>query len=359
MQEIYIIGEVCEEMKMQVKMQLIEAAGQPVIVRIDSPGGDVFEGFSIFDALQNYEGKVTTIVESQAFSIASLIALAGEDREITENGYFMLHSPRTEYGGTADEMEEKTKLLRNVADNMRRVYSSVTGLSEDEVATILSRDNFYDAQQSLQLGLVTRVQSRIVPSRQATLTAKRIKSIPYAVVASLQLSTEAEEEPQNMANQLTVKMIKQAFPKASSDFIVRCMEKEMDYEELGAEYVKEVDAEKEQLMAEKEELSAQVAAMEEEMTAMKEKMAAMEKEPVTAEEDEEEEKVTAKARAFGARPVAHHNTKSTAIKADYREQWREAIQAFVDKGFSRVEATKKANRAHPGLRAAMLEQINA
>ena len=155
----------------------------------------------------------------------------------------------------------------------------------------------------------------------------------------------------------TVQEIKTAFPKAKSDFIVRCLERQ-----LPIASVAQVAAE--EMMTENESLAAKVAAMEEELTsarAMMEELASRAKamegeekpEEAKAEYDEKEE---AKARRTGVTPVA----RGTAGKPSASVRWNEAVsQCLTRTNGDRVKAVALANKQNPGLREAYLAEVNA
>ena len=137
----------------------------------------------------------------------------------------------------------------------------------------------------------------------------------------------------------SVKDIKAAYPKASNDFVVKCMEEEMSMEEVQDAAVKAMEEENEELMA-------KVSAMEEEIESLRAKISAMEEEPEAMEEEP---------AAKGSEPVA----VSTKPRMSASAEWQELIDANVAKGMSRFKAVQAANRAKPGLRELMIQEVNA
>jgi ATP-dependent Clp protease protease subunit len=94
-----------------------------LIVRIDSEGGEVFEGLSIYDALSKYSGRKHAIIEPRAFSIASYILCACDTAEISENGYVMLHNPYIgDVGGDASDMASQAALLGKLQESLTKAY---------------------------------------------------------------------------------------------------------------------------------------------------------------------------------------------------------------------------------------------
>lgn len=138
----------------------------------------------------------------------------------------------------------------------------------------------------------------------------------------------------------SIKQIKAAFPKAKSEFIVRCMEKEMTMEEIGSSVMEE-------LTEENETLSAKVKAMEEEL--------AMLKAAASAKAEEYKEPMMA-AKSSGVAPVARASSAG-AISA--KAKWNSEIASYVAKGMSKAQAAMLVNKSNPTLRQQMLAEVNS
>jgi ATP-dependent protease ClpP protease subunit len=334
---------------------------QPLLVRIDSEGGSVFQGFSIANALEEYPGPKKIIVEPMAFSIASYIVSIFDEVEIVENGYLMAHLPYSEQGGTADELESSARLLSDLQGKMIERYSAKTKLSSEQVMEILKAETFVNAEEAVAMGLATRV----LPSNVKTRVSAKNKTMPLRVVASLRGEApggdnNSESRDKTMSNTpvaATVSEIKAAFPKAKAEFIVRCLEKSLPLASVAA-------AAAEELMAENEMLTAKVKSYEEELMALKAEMT--EEEPkgevvVVEEEDDEEEMPSAKAKAkaktgASAVPKAKYRGNGQSARAKWTTVLAEEIQAH--KG-NRKQAFNAVLAKYPGLREAMLEEVNA
>jgi ATP-dependent protease ClpP protease subunit len=140
----------------EIKRQLAKANGQPITVRIHSEGGSVFEGFAIYDAFKSYAGKKKCIIESCALSMASAVAMAFDDVEITPNGYMMIHDPHFDDGSEHPLLE---KLRTRLVD----LYASGTRLAKRTVEAMMQSETFLDAREALQNGFVSRIQSGTSP----------------------------------------------------------------------------------------------------------------------------------------------------------------------------------------------------
>lgn len=134
----------------EIKRQLAKANGQPITVRIHCEGGSCFEGFAMFDAFKAYAGRKKCIVESAAFSMASLVAMAFPEREITANGYLMLHRPYTEAG-------ESPPVMENLRKRMVAIYSEGTRRPRQAIEAMMNAETFLDAGESVRNGFCTGI----------------------------------------------------------------------------------------------------------------------------------------------------------------------------------------------------------
>jgi ATP-dependent Clp protease protease subunit len=126
---------------------------------INSPGGSVTAGMSIYDTMQFIRCPVHTIVMGQAASMGSLLAAAGEKghRSILPNARHMIHQPLGGASGQATDVEIQARELLRWKEVLTTIYVRHTGKSFDELKSDMERDNFMTAQQSVDYGLADRV----------------------------------------------------------------------------------------------------------------------------------------------------------------------------------------------------------
>ncbi len=159
----------------ELREQLARAHG-PVTIVLDSEGGSVFEGFAIYDAIKNHPAPTKAIVIN-AFSMASVVALACDEVEITENGYIMMHDPHI---GDGEELTEgELQLLDNLGNRLAKIYAEQSGMEEEEVVALMGEETFLDAESAIEHGFVDRVvgkvQGRSFAMARASFEAKRSK----------------------------------------------------------------------------------------------------------------------------------------------------------------------------------------
>ena len=140
------------------RAQLDAVEGNELVVEINSVGGDVMAGLGIYNMLRSWakDGKtVTTRVTGVAASIASIIALAGDKREMPKNTFAMVHQASTFAVGTADDMRDAADTLDKVDGSLRGIYMDRMGVDEAKAKEIMAKDTWLTADESMDLGFAT------------------------------------------------------------------------------------------------------------------------------------------------------------------------------------------------------------
>ena len=377
MPDIRLYGPITSETAVDVREQ-IEAAGpdEELVVRIDSPGGSVFAGTSIVQALNSAPNPKRAIVESAAFSIASYILMCFDDVEIAENGYVMIHNPMiTQTGGDAAKLQKDVDLLNKLRDTIVEAYVKRTGLSSEDIIKMLDDETYMNATEAKKFGFATRISG----SKASAITNFEM---PAVVACSLKVSEPAggddDLEPENsMSDQTPVAAtpaeIREAFPAVAEDaaFILACVEDGLTIDacktafevRLAAEAIARIEA----LEAENADLKAQLEVKNEEPA--DEPKEEEGEEPSETEEpseeapaDEKEEEVADEEPADDAdvKAAASSNEPIATGDADLRsskDKWDDAIKQFVADGKSKLDAVKAVDQSYPGLRVAMLTEL--
>jgi ATP-dependent Clp protease protease subunit len=131
--------------------------GTPVDLRLNSPGGSVFDAVAIHNALKRHEGTVTVWIDGIAASAASYIAMAGDEIVMPENAFLMIHDPSGLVMGTAEDMRAMAGTLDKIAAGMTRGYAGRSGKTEDEIAALMAAETWFSAAEALEAGLATQL----------------------------------------------------------------------------------------------------------------------------------------------------------------------------------------------------------
>jgi ATP-dependent Clp protease, protease subunit len=180
-------GEGVTAKKMVQDLAALKA--KTITVRINSGGGDVFEGLTIYNALKRHDAKVITEVDGLAASIASVIALAGEEIRMAENAFFMIHNPHSIAWGDANEMRAMAKLLDKVGGSLANVYVAATGEDLKTVQDWMDAETWFTAKEAKEAGFVTSITEG--KEVRACADLKAFGKVPSKLA---QLMNEIEEE---------------------------------------------------------------------------------------------------------------------------------------------------------------------
>lgn len=178
------------------RAQLDAVEGNELVVEINSIGGDVMAGLGIYNMLRNWakDGKtVTTRVTGVAASIASIIALAGDKREMPKNTFAMVHQASTFAVGTADDMRDAADTLDKVDGSLRGIYMDRMGVDETKAKEIMAKDTWLTADEAMDLGFATALIEDIKATAKFDLARA---DLPANVAAIFKAEAEPEPEPQ-------------------------------------------------------------------------------------------------------------------------------------------------------------------
>lgn len=139
--------------------QQISAISGDLEVHINSGGGDVWDGIAIYNAIAGRPGKVTTVVDGLAASIASVIMQAGQQRIIAPGAMVMIHDALSVCIGNAADMRATADLLDTVSGNLADIYAARGG-TPDEWRAAMTAESWYTAQQAIEAGLADVLAER-------------------------------------------------------------------------------------------------------------------------------------------------------------------------------------------------------
>lgn len=148
-------------------------------VHINSPGGDVFDGIAIFNALAAHPKRVTTHVDGLAASAASFIALAGDRVVMEPNSMMMIHAAQGLGVGNADELREYADLLDTCTDIIAGIYAAKAGGTVASWRKVMAKDKWYTAAEALSAGLVDEVLDRTTADNAWTDTMTALLKQPF------------------------------------------------------------------------------------------------------------------------------------------------------------------------------------
>lgn len=171
-----------------------------VTVYINSPGGDMFEGIAIYNRLREHSHKVTTKVLGMAASAASIIYLAGSERQVASSAFLMIHNCWTVLAGNRH-------YLRDVADDMQEfdaamadLYAETSGQAVADMAEMMDDETFIRGKRAVELGLATGLLSADEVAERDTEESRQNNALKAMDVALAKAGMPRSERRELFAN---------------------------------------------------------------------------------------------------------------------------------------------------------------
>lgn len=160
---------------------LQDVTADAIELHINSRGGDVFEGITILNALRDHPARITTIVDGVAASIASTIAMAGDEIVMNRGSQMMVHNPWSLCVGNAQDMQKQADFLVKQANNMAQIYADRAGGTVEGWLSIMAEETWMLADEAVEAGLADRVVEQ--PEKGEAKLAAAVHVPGYALAA--------------------------------------------------------------------------------------------------------------------------------------------------------------------------------
>lgn len=204
--EVYIFGDIGESWweetvtaKEFVKdFAAIEAGA--ITVRVNSYGGSVTDGVAIYNAIRRHPANVTISIEAAAYSIASLIAMAGDRVEMADNALLMIHAPWGYAVGNSVDMRDMADTLDKYSAAMASSYVQKSGMTQEEILALLTdgEDHYYTADEAKAAGFVDEVVGGLPIAASAGLSREILARYPGAAGRTPIFKAAAAAQPKEL-----------------------------------------------------------------------------------------------------------------------------------------------------------------
>ncbi|MBU0611804.1 MAG: Clp protease ClpP [Armatimonadetes bacterium] len=165
-------------------------------LHINSPGGSVFDGQAIYNALLRHPANVTTYIDGVAASIAGVVALAGDEVVMASNALFMVHNAWGMAMGTSDDIRAYADVLDKVGGTIVGVYQRKTDMDEGAIKSLMDAETWMTADEAVEYGFADKVGSELKAAACAfDFSPFGYKHPPAAIVAAVE-EPEAEAAPE-------------------------------------------------------------------------------------------------------------------------------------------------------------------
>ncbi|HHY7747255.1 TPA: ClpP-like prohead protease/major capsid protein fusion protein [Escherichia coli] len=183
--------------KASVLTDEINACGNvsEIHLSIHSPGGDIFEGLAIYNALKNHPAKKIVHIEGMAASMASFIAMCGDHIVMPENAMMMIHAPRGVTAGVSGDVRRFADLMDKLGDTMAETYAGRTGRSKQEITSMMEAETWMDGNECKANGFADEVIPAI--TAMARIESKRIgdfSNMPEKIKSMISQKTGSGEQ---------------------------------------------------------------------------------------------------------------------------------------------------------------------
>ncbi len=164
----------------------LEALGEDVpeiVVRIHSPGGDVFAANAIYTRLKDHSAKITVKVDGWAASAATIIAMAGDIIKIPRNGVFMIHDPAMTVWSTfrAEDFEKMAQELKVIKQSIINAYATKTGKTTEEISGFMSNETWWTGDEAVENGFCDEVMFEDVRTVVENTSRIIVNSVPIDI----------------------------------------------------------------------------------------------------------------------------------------------------------------------------------
>lgn len=205
MNEILMYGTVGYEITgAEVIRQLADMPGD-VTVRINSYGGDSFEGVAVMNALRHHDGEITAVVEGVAASAASVIAVGGASRLVMRPGSeLMIHDAWTFADGNAADLEKIASDLERTSQSVAEIYAEKAGGDVDEWREMMRAETWFSAREAVEAGLADAVEDG--RTAELPVLAKVGPRFAYAGRGRAPRPKILEEESMDFANEVAQRL---------------------------------------------------------------------------------------------------------------------------------------------------------
>lgn len=162
---IFLTGQVEDQMANLIVAQLLflesESPEKDIFIYINSPGGSVTAGMSIYDTMQFIKPNISTVCVGQAASMGAFLLSGGAKgkRYCLPNARVMIHQPLGGFQGQASDFEIHAKEILGIKEKLNRLLAEHTGQEFDKVASDTDRDNFLSAEEAVEYGLVDAIMT--------------------------------------------------------------------------------------------------------------------------------------------------------------------------------------------------------
>lgn len=318
-------------------------------LHINSPGGSVLDGFAIYNRLIAHKAKITVYIDGWAASIASVIAMAGDEIIAPANTWFMIHNPWVGIGGDADDLARMVEVLEKMKSQIITAYQRHSDRTRDELSDMMDAETWMTATDAIEAGFKFAITGEL--NVAAKFDPMKYETAPDGAMEIFNKNkTRGKKMWDKIKNILLGKGLgKDADDEAIEAFVEKLIPengtKLAEVETKLAEFeTKLADAEK--------QAKADISAKDAELVEVKAELEAEKLSRLEMKTKLEDAEKKIKTLTPGLKASDEEDTRSS------KEQYLAEVAVHVEAGMSHEQATVKVQRENKELFDAMIKEAN-
>ena len=172
----------------------LQSISGDVVINLNSPGGDAFEGIAIYNRLKKHDGHITVNVDGWACSAASVLACAADVLNMGLGTMFMIHEASTIVWGSKTDMRKEADVLESLEEGIIDIYMTKANVSREEIKEMVDSETWFSAQKAVEIGFATATNTTSNVAKEEELT--QLKAQMSALKNEIaQLKNEDQKKP--------------------------------------------------------------------------------------------------------------------------------------------------------------------
>lgn len=171
---------------------------EEIEVRINSRGGSVFAGVALYSYLKAHKAKIKVHIDGLCASIATVIAMAGDEIHMSNSAQFMIHNPWTVATGDSKNLVAGANVLDGLKVSIINSYLTKTNLTKEELANAMDKTTYYTAEEALNAGFITNIENNFDPKN---LISGEQSDLTYASFQNTEKEGKKEMTKEELKNQ--------------------------------------------------------------------------------------------------------------------------------------------------------------
>ncbi|MGM0807536.1 MAG: head maturation protease, ClpP-related [Bacillota bacterium] len=180
-----------------IKDALKDVESETITIRLNSPGGDAFDGIAIYNQLKNHKAKVIGYIDGLAASAASIIAMACDELIMNTGSMMMIHEASTFTWGTKADIKKTLNALEGVDKSIAEIYMTKYNGEREDLNALVEGETWFTASEAVEVGLANKVN--VVEDPKDDENIENLKSLIFNMQEEIkQLKNTKEKEPEQI-----------------------------------------------------------------------------------------------------------------------------------------------------------------